>query len=107
MIPSIRDVGEEDLIGELANRPYSESGFRGSPYRHFLLRNSPYGVSGEDYSRFVDDPIHIAEIVSGFAGVDCIDLTSWLGEDLGLPAWWRALRPRKNNNTAPAPHWHL
>ena len=75
-IPGIRDVGEEDLISELANRYCSELGFRGSPHRHFLSRNYPYGVSGEDYSRFADDPIHIAEIVSGFTGVDCIDLTS-------------------------------
>ena len=90
-IPSIRDVGEEDLIGELASRSYSESGFHDSPHRHFMSRNYPYGGSNEDYSRFVDDPVHVAEITSGFTGVDCIDLTSWLGEDLGLPAWERFL----------------
>lgn len=86
-IPSIRCVGEEGLIGELANRCYSESGFRDSPHRHFMSRNYPYGGSNEDYSRFVDDSVHVAEIASGFTGADCIDSASWLGEDLGLPAW--------------------
>ncbi|HIR00859.1 MAG TPA: hypothetical protein IAA69_01060 [Candidatus Aveggerthella stercoripullorum] len=79
--PSIKDVGEMELVRELAEMAYDASGFKDSPARHFIARNFPYNGSPADYARFQDSPIEAAEISNCFAGVDCIDMTGWLGKE--------------------------
>ena len=79
--PSIKDVGEMELVRELADMAYDASGFKDSPARHFIARNFPYNGSPADYARFQDSPIEAAEISNCFAGVDCIDMTGWLGKE--------------------------
>ncbi len=90
-VPPVRDVGEEELIRELCSLSYEASGFADSPERHRLSRIYPYEGLAADYARFVDEPLLTAEIGNEFRGVDCIDLTGWLGKDLESPNWERLL----------------
>lgn len=90
--PSIRDVGERELIRELAQASYSQQGFRDSPRRHFISRTFPRQGSEARYAQFVDEPFDVSEITDGFFGVDVIDLTEWLDANLAAEfTTWRRL----------------
>lgn len=90
--PSIRDVGENELIRELAQASYELQGFCDSKRRHFIARSFVRGGSEARYAQFVDEPFDASEITDGFYGVDVIDLTEWVGttpaNDMGD---WRRL----------------
>lgn len=90
--PSIRDVGERELIRELARASYELQGFCDSPRRHFISRVFPVRGSETRYAQFIDEPFDASEITDGFFGVDMIDLTEWLGVDLTAASTdWRRL----------------
>lgn len=87
VVPSVKHVGEKELTRDLARMVYESAGFSDSPSRHFMSRNYPHGGNPADYAHFYDDSIEAAAITNEFHGVDCIDLTSWVGKDLSSPHW--------------------
>ena len=84
--PPVRDVGEQQLIEELAQASYRLSGRHDAKRRHFLERPFLSHAPLEEYQRFLDEAFATSEITDEFYGVDNIDLTSWVGEDIGLLA---------------------
>lgn len=78
-IPSARDVGERELMAELARKVYVSLGFRDSLSRHVLVRSFPCAGSKEEYLRFEDAPMRVAEISNVFSGTDFVDLSEWAG----------------------------
>lgn len=90
--PSIRDVGEQQLIGELTDASYALGRHHDVRRRHFLSRIFPINAAAEVYGDFLDAPFLTAEITDGFFGVDNIDLTQWLGKDIAdHSAEWQIL----------------
>lgn len=90
--PEIKDVGEQQLIQDLARASYERQGLRDSRARHFLSRAFPFTDSEVAYARFLDEAFDTAEISDEFYGVDNIDLTAWM--DIGpnqRPETWRQL----------------
>lgn len=96
-VPVVRDVGERELVDDLCALAYEAAGYADAPARHRLMRNYPHEGSAEDYAHFTDDPIIAAEITNEFHGVDCIDLTAWLGQDLDSPCWVKFLNHVRPN----------
>ena len=90
-VPAVRDVGERELIEDLCALAYEAAGYVDAPARHRLMRNYPHEGSAEDYAHFTDDPIIAAEVTNEFRGIDCIDLTAWLGQALDSPYWTKFL----------------
>lgn len=78
----MREVGERELVEELAEASYAAQGFRDSRERHFISRAFPHKGSEHTYARFSDQPHDVSEITDGFYGVDCVDLTEWVGRSL-------------------------
>lgn len=90
-LPPLKNIGEDELIYELATKSYRCNGFSDSFERHFMQRNFPYGGSPGDYEAFLDDARNIAEITDEFFGVDSIDLTDWASKPLGGAMWRRLI----------------
>lgn len=78
----IREVGERELIEELAEASYEVQGFRDARRRHFVSRSFPFAGSESAYARFADQAFDVSEVTDGFYGVDNIDLTEWVGKSL-------------------------
>lgn len=90
--PALRDVGEQQLIRELALASYQAQGFRDAHSRHFLSRTFPKRAEERQYAHFLDESFDVAEITNGFFGVDNIDLTEWVDASLELDdKAWRTL----------------
>lgn len=85
------DVGEADLIDELADALYHLRGFRDERRRHYITKRLPRTLSEVAMARFVDQAFDASEIRDGFIGVDCIDLSEWVGHQLlcGNASWER------------------
>ncbi|WP_455139896.1 hypothetical protein [Thermophilibacter sp.] len=91
-LPGHGDVGEDALIAELADMTYEKNVSNGvhradSRRRHFARRNFPYAGSPSDVERFRDELEGRAEVTNDFHGVDCIDLTGWVGADPSKGGW--------------------
>ena len=90
--PALRDVGEQQLIRELALASYQVQGFADSHARHFLSRTFPLRAEKRQYAQFMDEAFDVAEITNGFFGVDNIDLSEWAGAEMELGGTaWRTL----------------
>lgn len=89
----IREVGERELIDELAEASYKVQGFQDAKRRHFVSRTFPFAGSEAAYARFADQAFDVSEITDGFYGVDNIDLTEWVGKSLSSERskWQRLL----------------
>ena len=96
-VPTVRDVGERELIDDLCALSYKGAGYSDAMARHRLMRNYPHEGSADDYAHFTDDPILTAEITNEFHGIDCIDLTAWLGQSLDSPFWTKLLNHIRPN----------
>ena len=79
--PSIRDVGEQRLIEQLADASYRLGKYEDLRRRHFILRSFSSMGSEDYYARFLDETFATAEITDEFYGVDAIDLTQWLHKE--------------------------
>lgn len=91
-LPRHGDVGEDALISELVDATYEKNVRNGvhradSRRRHFAHRNFPYTGSPSDIERFRDELENRAEVTNDFYGVDCIDLTGWVGVDCSKGGW--------------------
>lgn len=91
-LPRHGDVGEDALISELADATYEKNVRNGvhradSCRRHFAYRNFPYAGSPSDVERFRDELEDRAEVTNEFYGVDCIDLSGWVGMDSSKGGW--------------------
>ena len=91
-LPQHGDIGEDALIAKLAASVYEKNVRNGihradSHRRHFAHRNFPYAGSPSDVERFRDELEDSAEITNEFYGVDCIDLTGWVGADPSKGGW--------------------
>lgn len=75
----VRDVGEHELVRELAEASYRLQGFRDARRRHFISRRYPRALSDISFARFCDQPFDVSEVSDGFHGVDCLDVSDWLG----------------------------
>lgn len=89
--PTIRDVGEQQLVAELADAVYQLGGFRDLRRRHVMSRNFPALGTDLDYQRFLDQAFEVSEITDEFFGVDSIDLSSWIDADEESDDTWRIL----------------
>ena len=74
----VRDVGEHELVRELAEASYRLQGFHDARRRHFISRRYPRTLSDASFARFCDQPFDVSEVSDGFRGVDCIDVSDWL-----------------------------
>ena len=91
-LPEHGNVGEKSLITSLASAVYDKNVRLGihradSPRRHFVCRNFPYNGSRPDVERFRDELELCAEVTNTFYGVDCIDLSEWVGSDSAKGGW--------------------
>ena len=75
----VRDVGEHELVRELAEASYRLQGFHDARRRHFISRRYPRALSDNSFARFCDQSFDVSEVSDGFRGVDCIDVSDWLG----------------------------
>lgn len=93
VVAPIREVGERELIEELAEASYEVQGFRDARRRHFVSRAFPFAGSEAAYARFADRAFDVSEVTDGFYGVDNIDLTEWVGRSLSYERsrWQRLL----------------
>lgn len=106
--PAYGDVGEEELVEELARARYEANvaagaHFRDSFSRHFASRSiPPLALSGGPLlSEFLDCLEERAGVTSEFIGVDAIDLTLAVGRRLeGAPAWERLLAHVRSHKQA-------
>ena len=74
----VRDVGEHELVRELAEASYRLQSFHDARRRHFISRRYPRTLSDVSFARFCDQPFDVSEVSDGFRGVDCIDVSDWL-----------------------------
>ena len=91
-VPGHGDVGERELMADLADAVYRRNISRGihkedSRCRHFVTRNFPYGANPGDVAFFMNELGNACSVTNEFFGVDCIDLTSWVGKNPSKGGW--------------------